>query len=635
MFRIIIVFILAIFPTISYCSSVISTDHQKSINLLVKQAKEKELSKHPYWLNLLHYKKKNSSQFESEVISKNFFNSPSGRNNSDNELYATMAAFFKPPGKHSNDHAQCRFIARYNWLRSQLNWEKIDLPAIKCNKFNEWSMHGHIKSLSLIYATGYLGNPASFYGHLLLKLNPDRNNTPTDLLDQSINFGAIVPDNEHPLIYVLNGIFGGYTSSFSNNKFYRHNHIYIENEFRDMWEYELALTSKEVEQLLFHSWELMNSEFTYYFMKENCAYRMAELLELVIDEPLISKKHPWSIPSDVFEHLASINRNNIPLIKKTTRIPSRQSRFYTNYLNLNPLQKQIINKLIDTDLQFNEIPYQALVEDQKISIINTIIDYLDYRIINEKTSDDLTNLRYKTLIERSKLKADNNKEQSEDNTAPPHTGPLPTMLRTGLIYNNKFNNGIEFNFRPAYFDTLNIDKSRIKNSTLTMLDLKVAYINNEFELRAFDIVNIETLNTSVTGLPGDRPFSWKIKFGLESQDLECLDCTISKFTGGLGKSLSVGSQTTVFGLIELFAQNEYENSGTLGSTASFNIIGYPTSWWKSKISYAHKVYLNGDESNTPIFQWTNRFGKSRQWDIRLEYIDNVAQEAKLGLSLYW
>jgi len=70
---------------------------------------------------------------------------------------------------------------------------------------------GNVSSVSLVYATGYLGNPASYYGHVLLKINSD-GDTQTALEDQAINFGAIIPDNEGMVSYILKGLMGGYES---------------------------------------------------------------------------------------------------------------------------------------------------------------------------------------------------------------------------------------------------------------------------------------------------------------------------------------------------------------------------------------------------------------------------------------
>lgn len=636
MLRVLICALLAYLPLPVYCAATTISNEQEG-SQLIAQAKQLQLYQHPYWIKLLHYKKTGIDQVISEITSNDFFLATRGKTNPEEELYATIHAMLEDlvPDQDENAHAQCKFIARYHWLKNQLDWSLASVPDIKCNNFDTWSLYSRVESLSLVFATGYLGNPASFYGHLLLKMNTDRQKLSTSLLDQSINFGAIVPDNEHPLVYVIRGLFGGYTSSFSNGQFYRHNLIYIENEFRDLWEYQLSLDHEQVYQILYHSWELMHSEFTYYFLKENCAWRMSELLELVVDQPLLQKELPWSMPASVFEHLISANIDGRPLVSEVKRIPSRQNRLYGKFVRLDAAQQEMVRTLVENELQFSATDYQALPELDKIRITDTLIDYYEYRILNRESTDKLASLRHRTLIERSRYGIAKQEDDSAISVSPPHHGPLPTMVRTSIIYNSALKTGVEFNFRPAYFDTLSIDSGRIAHSTLSMFDLRLAYIDDTFEIRALDMVNIETLNSSPTGLPGDRPLGWKIKFGYENQGIQCTQCGVFKFTGGMGKAVKLSSQSSLALFMDVFAHNDYMNSGTLGNIASLNIIHLPVNGWKSKLSYGYKNYFNGSESHNPVLQWNNRFGTSRDWDLRLDYIDDIEQEVKISVSLYW
>ena len=76
---------------------------------------------------------------------------------------------------------------------------------------------------------------------------------------------------------------------------------------------------------------VLGKKFVYYFFKENCAYRMAELLELVIGHPLLPDV-PWALPETVFERIAALNRNGAPIVREIRRIPLRQNRFRASFL---------------------------------------------------------------------------------------------------------------------------------------------------------------------------------------------------------------------------------------------------------------------------------------------------------------
>src|SRR5688572_1394842 len=127
---------------------------------LILQAKEKRLSEHPYWRALLHYKGGSS-----EIVSPEFFLSPQGSADAAAELAATLAALIEVPGEKPDNHAQCRFPARYKWLRKSLDWGVLQPPPVACPQYAAYTMQHNVESLSLIYATGYFSNPASFYGH--------------------------------------------------------------------------------------------------------------------------------------------------------------------------------------------------------------------------------------------------------------------------------------------------------------------------------------------------------------------------------------------------------------------------------------------------------------------------------------
>ncbi|OAD23791.1 hypothetical protein THIOM_000370, partial [Candidatus Thiomargarita nelsonii] len=82
---------------------------------ILNLAEQLGIASHPTWLKLLHYERNNSV-----VLTKNFFISSNGRNNPSAELSATINAYFAPWDGNMDEHARCRFPARYFWLSQQL-----------------------------------------------------------------------------------------------------------------------------------------------------------------------------------------------------------------------------------------------------------------------------------------------------------------------------------------------------------------------------------------------------------------------------------------------------------------------------------------------------------------------------------
>lgn len=610
---------------------------QPSADPLIQQATKQQLAYHPYWLKLLHYRDKTwkTGNNQSEIVSPDFFLANTGNNHPDEELKATLQALLAPVGEHPDRHAQCRFVARFQWLRKMLDWRDVALPSVVCNDFARWSLNGAIDSISLVFASGYFGNPASYYGHLLLKFNSDRQVVASDLLDQSVNYGAIVPNNENPLIYISKGIFGGYRASFSDTQFYRHNHNYLETELRDLWEYPLNLSKDEVNQLVAHSWEILGQHHNYYFFKDNCAYRMADLLELIVDDPLINRQLPWSIPGSVFDHLSKIRHHGQPLAATPRQIPSRQSQFYARHDALEPPLRQRLGETIATLPAGFPSTYRSLSDTDKTAIVDTLLDYYEYRLLAENGNKELMPSKHALLQERLRLPASGNETAVHHAARAPTAGPRPGMVRIGLMHNQSIGSALTLQARPAYYDLLRQDHGQQAYAQLTMFDIALHLSEAETRLHKLDLVNVQTLNVSHTGLPGDGGAAWRLRFGLEQQDLSCTRCLIGNLEGGFGKAAAFGEHTVGYVMLDARVQTDHRHSGTLAASPSVGLLATPALRWKTSLAIGQRHYFNGEQSHRPFMRWENRFGNQREWDIRFGFERHVASQAQIAFSRYW
>lgn len=619
-----------------------SAEITKPSNQLVTQAKVRNLAHDPYWIALMHYH--SSTRFGvtnlvSEIRSADFFLSQNGATDSFAELTATLDAFFDEPGDNPDEHAQCKFVARYNWLRKTLDWSGLMPPEVTCRNYDLWSMQGKVESLSLVFATGYLSNPASFYGHILLKFNSSASTFSSDYLDQSINFGAIVPPNENGAIYVFKGLFGGYDATFSNAQFYRINHTYAEGELRDLWEYRLNLDDDQVRQIVAHSWELLGKKFKYYFLKENCAYRMGELLEVVVKQPVLPKELPWAMPATVFNRIDSIRSNGVPLVQSVKLIPSRLNRYYAKYSRLSDRQKSAAGLLAAGTTQFDNSGFVELGDQEKVAITDTLLDYVEFRLVGDKGNPNLKTLKQRLLVERIKLPSEpkQTKEpiQQFPGSSPPHDGPLPGMIRLGAVHNANLGSGTYFQVRPAYFDVLEPDSGRVPNSHLTMFDLSAVYLDHQFSIRNLDLVNIENFNVAKTPLPGDGGLAWKFRTGFRSVDLGCTNCLVFNMTGGLGKSYEISEDVVAYGMVDLSVQSGHHGPPLMGLDPQVGLVVTPRPFWKFRLSVGQTYYLDSQLRDVRLLRWENRFGINRNWDVRINLEQNRARELQMAISTYW
>ena len=232
--------------------------------------------------------------------------SPDGKTDPQAELDATLKQFFSEElvGR-SKQPAQCAFIARYHWLRERLQFDDSRLPKMACERFDRWFNDFQAQSITLIFPSAYLNNPASMFGHTFLRIDQKGQTEQTRILAYTINFAAYVPPDAG-IAYPILGIFGGYSGYFSTYPYYVKVQEYRDIENRDIWEYRLNFSEDQVKRLLMHSWEFGNASFDYFFFKENCSYHLLALLDYadptlhLTDEFVL-----WTVPADTVRLIAS------------------------------------------------------------------------------------------------------------------------------------------------------------------------------------------------------------------------------------------------------------------------------------------------------------------------------------------
>lgn len=465
----------------------------------------RQLANEKKWHQLLFL----NEQGEPTVFNDGFYLSQYQDFSPEKELRNTLLAFNEPVGDNPNNHALCKYKARKIWLDSQIPSFNKKNKNIKCPHFEEFKNYTQIDSISLVFATGYLGNPASYYGHLLLKLNTSSLGR---LYDPAINFGADVPPNENMLIYIVKGLIGGYNSSFTTQGFFYHLQNYGENEFRDLWEYQLDLTDEERIFLLAHLWELQNRKFTYYFLNKNCAFFMANALNLVLNIPASQSWKPWVAPQTVVQQLVQFQPEKI---KKRKYHPSRQSRLYQRYAKLSESEIALVTYFAENP---GQLSIQALENESITSqhnVLDTLIDYYQFLRQPELKEQDPNNLQYsKVLSLRYQLPSGSGHVLFNSSNVPDLGRPL-SRTSIGLFHTESGSWGI-LSLRPAYYDPLDSSYGHVRHSGLSMGDIKIRISQNEATtIESLNLVNILNVRQNYTMLPGDQSHSWFLHVGLQ------------------------------------------------------------------------------------------------------------------------
>ncbi|QKT02774.1 DUF4105 domain-containing protein [Ectothiorhodospiraceae bacterium 2226] len=466
------------------------------------------LASHPQWLQLLHYDRHGR---RSEIVSDAFFLSPAGRHDPEAELRATLRALTDTEALH-DDHPRCQFPARYFWLSRHLDLPGYRVREPACARFERWAQLDDIRSASLLMVSGYFGNPASAFGHTLLKFNSERPHGGGSLLDLTFNFGALVPDNELTPVYIYRGLTGGYQAGFSDRHYYTQDLVYARTEFRDMWDYEIALDDDALQLLVFHLWEMTGRKFTYYFLTQNCAYRLGELMTLATGEPFVDGVRGWYAPIELFHRLHTLDeRAPAPLIRAIRYMPSSQRAFYHQFRALAPAESGAAGAAI-AGAPLDEA-LAPLTTEQRIEVVDALLAYYEYRGVAQE-DEALRGARRELLAARLRLPPRERAAAPVPARPSPALGSAPMALGAGVGWER--DGGAYGRLQWSAFAYDLVGANGLEAGELVALDAALGVDRHgDGFLERLDLIRVRRLNPDPPPVPGESRLSWHVRVGAE------------------------------------------------------------------------------------------------------------------------
>ncbi|MBI3812523.1 MAG: DUF4105 domain-containing protein [Nitrospirae bacterium] len=609
------------------------------LNSLAQEARTQNLAEKRYWLLLVHYKKTLLGGYESQEDGPDFFNSPNGKTDPETELIATLKNFFRTPEslKTGEEHPQCNFPARYKWLKTQLAFDPTRLPEQRCERLEGWLKNLNPEKITLIFASHYMNNPASMFGHTFLRIDKKREGPEQKLLDYGVNYSAAA-DSNNPLVYMVKGLFGGFKGIFTLFPYYVKVQEYNNLENRDLWEYELKFTDDQMNYFLLHLWELGGNYFDYYYFQENCSYHMLSLLEVANPDLHLTDQFLFQvIPADTVKVVSGYDG----LISKRVYRPSLLSQVNQKRFRMSGNQNRLFYRLIKDPSLIEKEDFLNLTVPEKAMILDAYLDYAQYKNMQqERTAAAIDQTTRRILLERSKLdyRPDDLPETTRFSTPPElGHGSAHTELGFGRNGHEQFE---EVSLRPAYHDLLANDTGYGKDSQILFLDLTARRYNESEKTKIdnFKLIDIISLT------PYDPLFnkkSWKLSIGLDTiKDLNCGYCNSLKGNYGIGAAYQPGffSPLLLYSLIdlELELSRRLDQNYRLGGGGTIGALLDITDHWRIQTTGDYISFPLGNESHYYKASVNQRYSFTQNLDIRAGWnLMNSRQEWLAGLNYYF
>lgn len=520
--------------TLTLTSMALATDD------LTHRATTEKWADNIQWLRLLQYDKNLFGGYTSPAEAQGFFLHPNGKTDPALELQATIAYLQDPEKKIKSKDGQfqesgaCVFPARKIWL------EKISgkkLPKVPCERYERFLEILQPQSLTYVFSSYYLNNPASAFGHTFLRINKSassRDGERYELSDYGVGYAAVkVSDN--PFIYSFLGVSGLMPGTFDINPYYYKVREYNDFESRDLWEYDLDFSPEEVQLIVANIWELIGADFNYHYFKENCSYRILALLEaarpsLNLTEGLKSQVMPADTVQTLYKQPA--------LVKNIHFRPSIRATFDTRYKKLGSTEQERIRKFALNESLPDLV--QGLEVQQKRDTLDAAMDFLDFRYPKEILRKQGAYLFKKDiLLARAEL----------GGASEPLSVPAPWMeaphdaqgsRRLGVGYR-------EWNSERTYLldaklslhDLLDPKKGYPPTAEITMGAFSFSFNPDTDEVALDKVTVYEVISLSPVDA-FNKGFSWRLKVAVErGYENGCLHlCRWTELSGGSGVTKS-------------------------------------------------------------------------------------------------
>lgn len=524
----------------------------------------------------------------------------------ESELMATLKLFNKNQLRINDPkHPHCLYPARYEYLKHQMP----DSQQASCQDLQRWK--SQIKSLSLVYTQGYFGNPASFFGHTFLKLNTDSNKL---FQNPSVNFGAEIPPNTSPLAYIYHGITGGFDAKYEVYPFLYSHHYYTQKEARDLYEYELNLSRKELDKILNQVWELQQLKFTYYFTSRNCAYFIARIIEQN-SRLNLTPEGLFVYPIEVFAQLKKQDiihkRHHLSVSKKI------QNRFHQ--LSKGSQQEFIAALNGSIQPQQMDTPSLKLLLQQRQNTKDSL-------------TDELREIQNELITRPVSYQTESSSPQDTLNAR------HPQFLELGTQGNQGRPKGLSLKYRLGYNDLLDYGNYFQKWSQFELVKFQLRFKEKHISFNEITLIEFTKL------LPINKPLqeqrlSWGLSTGWRANDLQCQiehkSCLSPYLNFSTGIALEFMNSNLFYSMLHLEFRDTYAHRSHTQLSPKLGVLLADMYQLKIMGELYYAQGLDKRYDSYPGLKLSQSWELYPEVQLRSTYLWEQIHQWELGVQVHW
>ncbi len=418
--------------------------------------------------------------------------------------------------KSKNDYV-CQFPARSLFF-AHLKNEPLSLSH--CEDLSQFIDNVPSDTISLVYASENLLSASSFMGHSFLKLADREDNKA-----HGVSFFTDLDTINIPKLFVQT-ITQGKPGYLIVSPYQESRDFYINEEGRNLFEYQLALSDHQKKLVQYHLWELKGKNIPYFFNKHNCATMTQDILAIVAPE-LATNFSTWVSPLDVLKDVLDTD-----LVTHTQVLPSLNWRLRAYGKSLSSqsrtrIAEEVANGRVSSPDDLISLDYAQALNDAKWQ------------------SDDINEQVYKQNQQRFSEQQGEFNGQYIDLTAfknPAHRAD-DSQYQLGFKHQAD-TTWLTASWMPLSHLLFDDHQNAFSESALTLLKLDAAISDNTLRLEQFTLYGFESYlpyKKGLTSYSGYFNVAWhNTQLGIQGSRRHV------KIAGGAGVSFSPHSALTAY-----------------------------------------------------------------------------------------
>lgn len=453
---------------------------EPSHQVYIEKAVKLNLHKDDVWLSLIHS--------HSRIPDSKFY--LSSNNTAIDELQETIRILV------SNPKERCRFPARWFYLKNKLNLSERD--QLKCDDLLKFETRAPLDNISIIFASENISLPSTMMGHTFIKISgKDSNNLSRE---HAISFFTNLNEGNF-LSLIVESILIGKRGYYSLSPYQPILNNYVAAEERNIWDYQLSLSSYEKKLIHLHLYELKDLYFKYYFQSYNCSSLIFNILAVV--RPEINRERSfWDTPLDLIRSIEKLN-----LIEHTSVNLSSKAK-------IRAIDQTIKDKQIRRKIYNKEVKELSFINNKETRILSYNLSKAinDYQYEKREINHDDWKIN-STLIVQNFNELDINAKLDLSNYKKPTNIPPDSQISLKLTKNQN-NRFLKFEYIPASHELIDNNLNYLNESSLILFSPGISWNLKEekLALHSFILYSAESYQPSTKLSPS---FSGKFRLSYE------------------------------------------------------------------------------------------------------------------------